>query len=106
MIQESNYLEFMKKFGYINGSELCFLIVAFLDYKFYIFDKNDKITRDFYIYKKQALTKELLFYYPFNDDNLELLNKSKANFSLLIIFLLYSLYFSYKYVFLYGALLK
>lgn len=79
----SFYLEFMKKFGYINGSELCFLIVAFLDYKFYIFDKNNKITKEFYIYKKQALTKELLFYYPFNDDNLELINKSKEIFELI-----------------------
>lgn len=79
----SFYLEFMKKFGYINGSELCFLIVAFLDYKFDIFIKKEKITREFYIYKRNALTKELLFYYKFNEDKLELFNKTKEIFELI-----------------------
>ena len=79
----SFYLKFIKKFRYINENKQSFLIVAFLEYKFYIFDKNNKITKEFYIYKKQALTKELLFYYPFNDDNLELINKSKEIFELI-----------------------
>ena len=54
----SFFLDILKHYGYANGSEVCFLIIAFCDYKFNIFNTQHPIEQIFHVYKGNKILKE------------------------------------------------
>ena len=83
----SFFLDILKHYGYANGSEVCFLIIAFCDYKFNIFNTQHPIEQIFHVYKgNKILKEEKVYYYPFDNDQLKEVNQKDCIFDMIISF--------------------
>ena len=83
----SFFLDILKHYGYANGSEVCFLIIAFCDYKFNIFNTQHPIEQIFHVYKgNKILKKEKVYYYPFDNEQLKEVNQKDCIFDMIISF--------------------
>ena len=83
----SFFLDILKHYGYANGSEVCFLIIAFCDYKFNIFNTQHPIEQIFHVYKgNKILKEEKVYYYPFDNEQLKEVNQKDCIFDMIISF--------------------
>ena len=83
----SFFLDILKQYGYANGSEVCFLIIAFCDYKFNIFNTQHPIEQIFHVYKgNKILKEEKVYYYPFDNEQLKEVNQKDCIFDMIISF--------------------
>ncbi len=81
IILHSFFYYILTSSGLQNGSEVCFLITAFLDLKYNIFDLNTKKTCKAFVYKekKKTISESEYYYYPLIEEKISQVENIKTS---------------------------
>ena len=81
IILHSFFYHILISSGLVNGSEVCFLITAFLDLKYNIFDLNKKKTCKAFLYKekKKTISEKEYYYYPLIEEKISQVENIKTS---------------------------